>query len=119
MVVLWWCPDAVSVSSFKCFDHSYLNDPHNPMIQLILTDVILTDVHPTRWPLQRLRTLLPPLSPLAPLCPRYGIAPKLLGDGDGWRVEEWHNSVPVPCQALPNPSIFCQVCYVMRNVMPF
>lgn len=40
---------------------------------------------------------------------KYQIGPQLIANGDGWRIEEWHYSVPIPVKALPNPSIFGQV----------
>jgi len=40
---------------------------------------------------------------------KYQIGPKLIANGEGWRIEEWHYAVAVPCRSLPNPSIFCQV----------
>ena len=40
---------------------------------------------------------------------KYQIGPTLIANGEGWRIEEWHYAVTVPCRSLPNPSIFCQV----------
>lgn len=40
---------------------------------------------------------------------RYQIAPKIFASGDGWRIEEWHFSVPLPNRSMRNPSIFVQV----------
>eukprot|EP00658_Telonema_sp_P-2_P006730 TRINITY_DN1253_c0_g1_i13.p1 TRINITY_DN1253_c0_g1~~TRINITY_DN1253_c0_g1_i13.p1 ORF type:complete len:475 (-),score=119.79 TRINITY_DN1253_c0_g1_i13:267-1595(-) len=40
---------------------------------------------------------------------KYRIAPELIGTGDGWRIEEWHYAVAVPCALMNNSSILCQV----------
>eukprot|EP00397_Hematodinium_sp_SG-2012_P022747 GEMP01023588.1.p1 GENE.GEMP01023588.1~~GEMP01023588.1.p1 ORF type:complete len:363 (+),score=56.81 GEMP01023588.1:656-1744(+) len=40
---------------------------------------------------------------------KYEIAPKLIAEGPGWRIEEWHYALPLPTRVLPNPSIYCQV----------
>jgi len=40
---------------------------------------------------------------------QYEIAPKLIDQGKGWRIEEWHYALPVPVKLLKNPSIYCQV----------
>ena len=37
------------------------------------------------------------------------IGPRLISYGEGWRIEEYHESVVLLCSSLPNPSIFCQV----------
>jgi choline kinase len=37
------------------------------------------------------------------------IGPKMIANGESWRIEEFHESVVVPVASLPNPSIFCQV----------
>lgn len=39
----------------------------------------------------------------------YQIAPRMFAHGDGWRIEEWHFSVPLPTSKMRNPSIFSQV----------
>jgi len=39
----------------------------------------------------------------------YQIAPQMYASGSGWRVEEWHFSVPLPNRSMRNPSIFSQV----------
>eukprot|EP00658_Telonema_sp_P-2_P006733 TRINITY_DN1253_c0_g1_i19.p1 TRINITY_DN1253_c0_g1~~TRINITY_DN1253_c0_g1_i19.p1 ORF type:complete len:195 (-),score=58.53 TRINITY_DN1253_c0_g1_i19:160-744(-) len=36
---------------------------------------------------------------------KYRIAPELIGTGDGWRIEEWHYAVAVPCALMNNSSI--------------
>jgi choline kinase len=38
-----------------------------------------------------------------------GIGPKLIANGEGWRIEEFHESRVVPVSSLQNPSVFCQV----------
>jgi choline kinase len=40
---------------------------------------------------------------------KLGIGPQLIAHGEGWRIEEWHDSYPVPFKALANPSIHTQV----------
>ena len=37
------------------------------------------------------------------------IGPKMIANGESWRIEEFHESVRVLVTSLPNPSIFCQV----------
>jgi len=39
----------------------------------------------------------------------YQIAPKMYGNGDGWRIEEWHFAVSLKCRYMRNPSILTQV----------
>lgn len=39
----------------------------------------------------------------------YQIAPRLYANGDGWRIEEWHNSVTLKTSYMRNPSILAQV----------
>lgn len=39
----------------------------------------------------------------------YQIGPHLYASGDGWRIEEWHNSVPLPNRSMRNPAILVQV----------
>eukprot|EP00929_Paragymnodinium_shiwhaense_P028965 TRINITY_DN16704_c0_g1_i2.p1 TRINITY_DN16704_c0_g1~~TRINITY_DN16704_c0_g1_i2.p1 ORF type:complete len:493 (-),score=115.42 TRINITY_DN16704_c0_g1_i2:313-1791(-) len=43
------------------------------------------------------------------LLSRYRIGPQLFAHGDGWRIEEWHMAVAVPCRLMGNPSILTQV----------
>ena len=31
------------------------------------------------------------------------------GAGDGWRLEEWHYAVTLPCSLMNNSSVLCQV----------
>lgn len=39
----------------------------------------------------------------------YQIGPTIYGNGEGWRIEEWHFSVPLPNRRMRNPAIFTQV----------
>lgn len=39
----------------------------------------------------------------------YQIGPLVFASGTGWRIEEWHFSVPLPNRRMRNPSIFVQV----------
>lgn len=39
----------------------------------------------------------------------YQIGPAVYGHGPGWRIEEWHFSVPLPNRRMRNPAIFAQV----------
>mmetsp|Transcript_53578 Transcript_53578/g.120820 ORF Transcript_53578/g.120820 Transcript_53578/m.120820 type:complete len:464 (+) Transcript_53578:60-1451(+) len=40
---------------------------------------------------------------------KYQVAPRIYASGDGWRIEEWHFSVPLPNRSMRNPAIFAQV----------
>jgi thiamine kinase-like enzyme len=40
---------------------------------------------------------------------KYGIAPQCYGTGHGWRIEEWHQAIPVLNKIMTNPSILAQV----------
>jgi choline kinase len=37
------------------------------------------------------------------------IGPKMIANGDQWRIEEYHESVVLKCSSLPNPSIYTQI----------
>jgi choline kinase len=37
------------------------------------------------------------------------IGPKMIANGEGWRIEEFHESVVLKTSSLPNPSIYTQV----------
>lgn len=39
----------------------------------------------------------------------YQVGPVIYASGEGWRIEEWHFSVPLPNRKMRNPSIFAQV----------
>jgi len=39
----------------------------------------------------------------------FQIAPRMYSSGNGWRIEEWHFSEPLPNRSMRNPSIFAQV----------
>lgn len=39
----------------------------------------------------------------------YQVGPLVYADGEGWRIEEWHFSVPLPNRRMRNPAIFTQV----------
>lgn len=43
------------------------------------------------------------------LLANYGIAPKCYASGPGWRIEEWHHSIPLINQIMTNPSVLAQV----------
>jgi thiamine kinase-like enzyme len=46
----------------------------------------------------------------------YEIGPAVFGNGDGWRIEEWHFSVPLPNRRMRNPAIFAQVASHMGRM---
>jgi choline/ethanolamine kinase len=46
---------------------------------------------------------------IANMLSRYGVAPRQYAEGEGWRIEEWHFSVPLPNRSMRNPSIMVQV----------
>jgi thiamine kinase-like enzyme len=39
----------------------------------------------------------------------YQIGPIVFANGDGWRIEEWHFSKPLPNRRMRNPAIWAQV----------
>eukprot|EP00656_Telonema_subtile_P047264 TRINITY_DN5416_c0_g1_i1.p1 TRINITY_DN5416_c0_g1~~TRINITY_DN5416_c0_g1_i1.p1 ORF type:complete len:517 (-),score=163.23 TRINITY_DN5416_c0_g1_i1:119-1669(-) len=39
----------------------------------------------------------------------YRIAPQIIANGEGWRIEEWHYAVTLPCALMNNSSVLCQV----------
>lgn len=43
----------------------------------------------------------------------YRIGPRVLANGTGWRIEEWHKSVAVPVSILPNLSVCTQVASLL------
>jgi len=43
----------------------------------------------------------------------YRIGPRILANGTGWRIEEWHKSVAVPVSILPNLSVCTQVASLL------
>jgi len=40
---------------------------------------------------------------------KFQIAPRLYASDDDWRIEEWHDSIPLPTRSMCNPSILAQV----------
>jgi len=46
----------------------------------------------------------------------YQIGPTVYANGDGWRIEEWHFSVPLPNRRMRNPAIFTQVAAALGRL---
>jgi choline kinase len=46
----------------------------------------------------------------------YQVAPTIYANGEGWRIEEWHFSVPLPNRSMRNPAIFTQVAAHMGRL---
>jgi thiamine kinase-like enzyme len=43
------------------------------------------------------------------LLAEYGIAPTCYANDEGWRIEEWHKSIPLLNRIMTNPSVLAQV----------
>jgi len=45
-----------------------------------------------------------------------GFGPKLFGQGEGWRIEEWHESKPLLVQELQSPAALAEVAAMMARM---
>eukprot|EP00756_Hemistasia_phaeocysticola_P000666 Hpha_TRINITY_DN10487_c0_g1::TRINITY_DN10487_c0_g1_i1::g.193429::m.193429/K14156/CHK; choline/ethanolamine kinase len=47
---------------------------------------------------------------------RQGFGPMLFGQGEGWRIEEWHEAKPILVQELQWPSVLAEIAAMMARM---